>query len=32
MIWILLLIIIGDVYLYVKGVRPKDSMWRESAL
>lgn len=29
MIWILLLLIVGDIYLYVKGVRPKDSMWRD---
>lgn len=26
---ILLLIIVGDVYLYVKGYRPKDSMWTD---
>lgn len=29
MIWILLLIIVGDIYLYVHGARPKDSMWRD---
>ena len=29
MIWILLLIIVGDIYLYLHGVRPKDSMWRD---
>ena len=27
MIWILLLIIVGDIFLYVHGARPKDSMW-----
>lgn len=29
MIWILLLIIVGDIFLYVHGARPKDSMWRD---
>ena len=29
MIWVLLLIIVGDIYLYVHGARPKDSMWRD---
>lgn len=29
MIWILFLIIVGDIYLYIHGARPKDSMWRD---
>ena len=30
MVFILLaLIAIGDIYLYIKGVRPKNSMWRD---
>lgn len=29
MIWILLLIIVGDIYLYIHGARPKNSMWRD---
>jgi hypothetical protein len=28
--WILVLaIIVGDIYLYCKGFRPKNSMWRD---
>lgn len=26
---IVAVLIIGDIYLYVHGVRPKDSMWRD---
>lgn len=28
----ILIIIIGDIWLYVKGVRPENSMWREETI
>lgn len=30
MIWFwILVIVVGDIYLYIHGARPKDSMWRD---
>ena len=32
MVIVCILIAVGDIWLYIKGVRPENSMWREETI